>query len=109
MRQILVDQVRRKSARKHGGGQERLDADEVDLPIEVPTEDLLALDQALTRLERDDERKARIVCLRYFAGLDREEVAEVLGISLRTVDREWKAVVARLHRDLAGPPSRGGS
>jgi len=101
MRQILVDQARRKSARKHGGGQKRLDVDDLDLPIETPVEDLLALNQALERLERDDPRKAQIVLLRYFAGLEREEVAEVLGTSLRTVDREWRYIVARLHKEIA--------
>jgi RNA polymerase sigma factor (TIGR02999 family) len=109
MRQILVDQARRKSARKHGGGQDRLDVDDVDLPFETPVEDLLALDQALARLQRDDPRKAQIVLLRYFAGLEREEVAELMGISLRTVDREWRYIVARLHRELSGThPDEGG-
>jgi RNA polymerase sigma factor (TIGR02999 family) len=102
MRRILVDQARRKAARRHGGGQERLDADEVDLAIEAPTDDLLALDRALERLREDDPRKAQIVLLRYFAGLDREETARALEISARTVDREWRYILARLHRELSG-------
>lgn len=102
MRRILVDQARRKAARKHGGGQERLDADEVDLAIEPPTDDVLALDQALDRLQAEDPRKAQIVLLRYFAGLDREETAQALDVSVRTVDREWRYIVARLHRELSG-------
>lgn len=105
MRQILVDQARRKSRLRHGGSQRRLDVDEIDLPIELPVDDLLALDQALSRLEREDPRKAQIVMLRYFVGLEREEVAEVLGISLRTVDRDWRYIVARLQRDLQAESS----
>lgn len=102
MRRILVEQARRKAAQKHGGGQERVDADEVDLVIEPPTDDVLALDRALTRLRAEDPRKGQIVLLRYFAGLDREETAAALEISVRTVDREWRYIVARLHRELSG-------
>lgn len=100
MRRILVEQARRKRRLRHGGDQARLDIDDVDLPIEIPVDDLLALDQALTRLETDNPRQAQIVLLRYFAGLEREEVAEMLDISLRTVDREWRTVVARLRSQL---------
>ena len=105
MRQILVDQARRKAARKHGGGLERVDADEVEIRVEGPGEDILALDEALTRLEAEDPRKARIVKLRHFAGLTREETAAALGLSIRTIDYEWRYIVARLHRDLAGESS----
>jgi RNA polymerase sigma factor (TIGR02999 family) len=100
MRQILVEQARRKSRIRHGGGLKRSDVDEVDLPIEVPVDDMLALDQALGRLEQEDGRKARIVMLRYFAGLEREEVAELLNISVRTVDREWRFAVAKLRKEM---------
>src|SRR5210317_1262034 len=89
MRRILVEQARRKQRIRHGGGQERVDVDDVDLPVEMPVEDLLGLDQALTRLEETHPRQAQIVMLRWFAGLEREEVAKVLETSLRTVDREW--------------------
>jgi RNA polymerase sigma factor (TIGR02999 family) len=104
MRRILVDQARRKAARKRGGDQQRVDADDLDLVIEAPTDDVLALDRALERLQKEDERKGQIVLLRYFAGLDREEAAEVLGISVRTLDREWRYILARLHRELTGDP-----
>lgn len=100
MRHVLVDQARRKARLRHGGAQLRLDIDDVELAIDVPVDDLLALDEALERLERDDPRKAQIVQLKYFAGLEREEIAEILGISLRTVDRDWRYSVARLQRDL---------
>lgn len=101
MRQILVDQARRKSRVKRGGDRKRLDADEIDLPIEGPGEDVLALHDALSRLEVEDERKAKVVKLRYFVGLQREEVAEVLGVSLRTADRDWRYSAAFLRRAMA--------
>jgi len=100
MRRILVEQARRKRRIRHGGGQERLDVDEFDVAIDAPVEDVLALDRALERLEREDPRKAQIVLLRWFAGLEREEVAELLGVSVRTVDREWRTVAARLRSEL---------
>ena len=100
MRHILVDQARRRNAAKRGGGQEHANVDDVDLPIEPPNADILALDRALATLEAEDPRKGQIVALRYFAGLAREEVAQALGISLRTVDREWRYIQARLHRDM---------
>lgn len=100
MRRILVEQARRKRRIRHGGGQERLDIDDVDLAIEVPVDDVLALDRALERLEQEDPRKAQIVLLRWFAGLEREEVADLLEVSVRTVDREWRTVAARLKSEL---------
>jgi RNA polymerase sigma factor (TIGR02999 family) len=101
MRQILVDQARRKAAAKHGGDQQRVDADDWELAIEPPAEDILALNQALERLEQRDEHKARIVMLRYFGGLNREETAAALGMSVRTLDREWRYIVAWLHKAMS--------
>jgi len=103
MRRILVEQARRKQRIRHGGDQERLDVDDVDLPVEMPVEDLIGLDQALTRLEETHPRQAQIVMLRWFAGLEREEVAEVLDTSVRTVDREWRTAAARLQKMLQEP------
>jgi RNA polymerase sigma factor (TIGR02999 family) len=100
MRRILVEQARRKAAAKHGGGQKRLDADEVDIPIAALSEDVLALDEALERLQRRDKRKADVVMLRYFAGLTTEETARMLRISIRTTEREWRFARALLYRDL---------
>lgn len=100
MRRILVDQARRKGAVKRGGDRERLDVDDVDLPIEQPAERLLDLDQALTKLKEQDPEKERIVMLRFFGGLSREETAETLGLSPRTLDRQWQYVKAWLHREL---------
>ena len=103
MRQILVDQARRKAAAKHGGGQQRVDVDNLDLPIESPSEDMLALDEALHRLREQDPRKADVVMLRYFAGLTIAETARVLGISDKTVERDWRFARAVLYRQLDLP------
>jgi RNA polymerase sigma factor (TIGR02999 family) len=102
MRQILVDQARRKAAVRHGGGQQRVAADDVDLPIEEPPEDMLALDEALHRLRARDRRKSDVVMLRYFAGLTIEETAKILEISEKTVERDWRFARVLLHRQLSG-------
>jgi RNA polymerase sigma factor (TIGR02999 family) len=104
MREILVAQARRMAAVKRGGDRQRLDAAEVTPEIAPPSADLLALDEALRRLEQEDPRKGEIVMLRYFAGLSREETASALGVTVRTIDREWRYIVARLHMELADQP-----
>jgi RNA polymerase sigma factor (TIGR02999 family) len=101
MRQILVDQARRKASLKRGGGRRRLDLDDVEPAVAPPSIDILALDEALQRLERDDPRKARIVMLRYFAGMTTEETAAALDISVPTVEREWRFTRTLLHLRLA--------
>ena len=105
MRRILVEQARRKKLAKHGGGRKRLKADEVEIPIEAPSEDMLALDEALESLRRRDERKCDVVMLRYFAGLTIAETAKVLNISEPTVERDWRFARALLHAQLAPGPS----
>jgi RNA polymerase sigma factor (TIGR02999 family) len=100
MRRILVEQARRKAAVKHGGELRRVDADDWDIPIEAPIEDILALDEALELLSRTDERKARVVELRYLVGLDIAETAEVLGVSTPTVERDWRFARAFLYDQL---------
>lgn len=102
MRDILVEEARRKAALKRGGGWQRSEADQVVLAIDTPAADMLALDEALVRLQASDPRKHELVQLRFFAGLTAEEAAEVMGISLRTVEREWRYIRARLHRELSG-------
>jgi RNA polymerase sigma factor (TIGR02999 family) len=105
MRDILVEQARRKASIKRGGDRRRSEKDVAEIPIEAPSVDVLALDQALAVLEAEDARKAQIVHLRYFAGLTDAEIAEMLDCSTRTVEREWRFVKAWLRTRLS-PESR---
>jgi RNA polymerase sigma factor (TIGR02999 family) len=100
MRRILVDHARAKQAKKRGGDDQKVSFDEaVPVQPEAP-QDFLALDEALERLAKRDPRQARIVELRYFGGLSEEETAEVLGISVRTVKRDWKVARAWLYKEI---------
>jgi RNA polymerase sigma factor (TIGR02999 family) len=103
MRRILVEQARRKAAVKHGGDQRRADVADADLSIALPDADILALDQALERLAQWDERKARVVELRYLVGLDIAETALVLGVSEPTVERDWRFARVFLFDQLKQP------
>jgi RNA polymerase sigma factor (TIGR02999 family) len=90
MRRILIDRARHKQTRKAGGGLHRLDLYDVELaPDEDSSDRLLALDDALRQLERDDSRKAQLVKLRFFAGLTIEQAAAVLGVSTSTAEKDW--------------------
>ena len=89
MRRILVERARRKQRTKHGGELQRVHFDEVDLVIDAPDNDLLALDEALARFAEEEPEKAEFVKLRYFAGLTVEEAGQVLGISRATAFRYW--------------------
>jgi RNA polymerase sigma factor (TIGR02999 family) len=100
MRRILIDQARRKQSQRHGGGQQRHDLEHVEIAAPEPSLDLLALDEALERFEQVDERKARLVKLRYFAGLTIPQAAEALGVSTNTADRWWSYARAWLHAEL---------
>jgi RNA polymerase sigma factor (TIGR02999 family) len=104
MRRILIDRARRKKAVRHGGEWQRTEFDMIDLPGEVsePTDELLALDEALGELAGEHERKARLVELRYFIGLTSQEAADVLGISKPTADRDWTFARAWLHQRVRG-------
>jgi RNA polymerase sigma factor (TIGR02999 family) len=102
MRDILVEQARRKGAGKHGGGRDRVPLEEAQIAFEEGGDDLVALDGALRRLEARDPTKAQIVMLRYFAGLTAAETAAALGVSERTIEREWRFIKAWLRRDLSG-------
>ena len=101
MRRILVDEARRQQANKHGGNAFRVSMSEVELLAQKKSHDLLALDDALQALAEFDERRSRIVELRFFGGLSVEETAEVLGVSPRTVAREWRLAQAWLYRELS--------
>jgi RNA polymerase sigma factor (TIGR02999 family) len=100
MRRILVENARRKQSQKHGGGRQRQDLDADALVAPEPDLDLVALDEALSRLAEQDPLKARLVELRYFAGLTGEQAAAVLGMSTSAVDRLWVYTRAWLRREL---------
>jgi RNA polymerase sigma factor (TIGR02999 family) len=89
MRRILVESARRKRATRHGGGQHRVDAQELLIACAPPAEELLAVHEALDEFARHDAEKAELVKLRYFVGLSIEEAAAILGISPRTAKRNW--------------------
>ncbi len=103
MRRILIDHARKQRASKRGEGGENLPLFEDRLSDKARDPDLLALDQALERLADRNSQQARIVELRYFGGLDREEIAAVLGISSATVTRRWRMARAWLFRQLSQP------
>jgi RNA polymerase sigma factor (TIGR02999 family) len=103
MRRILIENARRKQTEKHGGKRSRQAIDEVEIESGAPTEDVLALDEALTELAVEDPVKARLVNLRYFAGLSVEDAAKVLGISRATADRYWHYAKVWLYCALHGP------
>jgi len=101
MRRILIDQARRKRVVKHGGDLQRVALGEVEPAVNGLSDDLLALDESLTRLEAHDPLAASVVKLRYFAGLSMPEAAEALGLPLRTAERNWTYARTWLHRDLS--------
>jgi RNA polymerase sigma factor (TIGR02999 family) len=107
MRRILVDNARRKAAEKRGGPRERQELADVDVAAPVPPEDLLALDEALAKLEAHDPDKARLVKLRYFAGLSEEEAARALGISRTTAHRHWRYAKVWLLNELGDEGQAG--
>jgi RNA polymerase sigma factor (TIGR02999 family) len=106
MRQILVDHARARSAEKRGGAGERIPLEDADLFGAERPADLVALDEGLTRLSSFDERKAQIVELKFFAGMTEDEVAEALGLSVRTIGRELRLAKAWLAQYIA-PPTHG--
>jgi len=100
MRQILVENARRKRALRHGGGQQRMDIGDVPVAIEVDDEKILEVDEALELLDAEDAAKAQVVKLRYFVGLNHEEIAEMLGLSEKTVRRYWAYAKVWLYRHI---------
>jgi RNA polymerase sigma factor (TIGR02999 family) len=100
MRRILIDNTRRHRAQKRGGGQQRIDLPELAEPTTVDPVDLLALDEALKRLEALHPQKTQVVKLRFFAGCGLEETAEMLGISRATAERHWAYALAWLFGQL---------
>jgi RNA polymerase sigma factor (TIGR02999 family) len=102
MRRILVESARRKQSLKHGGQRRRVDLDQAEAVAGALPEDLLALDEALERLNQHDPVAAKLVQLRYFAGLSIEQAAELQGLSTATAYRHWTFARAWLHAQLAG-------
>jgi RNA polymerase sigma factor (TIGR02999 family) len=102
MRRILVESARSRGRLKRGGGAKRLDLDPAELTIDEPPDDLLDLDQALTKLTEKHPEKALLVKLRYFAGLTIEQAAQAAGFSTSTADRHWTYARAWLYRQMNG-------
>lgn len=102
MRRVLVDHARSRGYRKRGGGLRPVELDEAVVMSPERSPDLIALDEALNRLASVDERKGKVVELRFFGGLSVEETAEVLKVSPFTVARDWTLAKAWLHRELGG-------
>jgi RNA polymerase sigma factor (TIGR02999 family) len=101
MRRILVDHARAAGSAKRSGGQHRISLESAIVYSPEQSRDMLALDEALGRLEQRDARQCRIVEMRFFAGLSLDETAEALGISARTVKRDWSMARAWLHAELS--------
>jgi RNA polymerase sigma-70 factor, ECF subfamily len=111
MRRILVDHARARRAEKRGGGQLKVELDEALALSPQQSADIVALDEALERLAKLDPRQAKVVELRYFMGNSEAEIAEILGVSTRTVKRDWVVAKAWLYKEIrsserAGPSSQ---
>ena len=100
MRRILIDNARRKNARRHGGGQQRIDIQEIEIAVDVRDDDLLEVNAALERFAAQDKQKAELVKLRYFTGLTIEQAAGMLGVSAPTANRWWAYARAWLHKEI---------
>ena len=100
MRRILVEHARRKARLKYGGGQERLNIEDLDLAEAAPDEKILLVDDALKRLEQSHPERARVVVLKFFGGMTNKEAADSLGIGERSVDRHWVCAKAWLFQEL---------
>jgi RNA polymerase sigma factor (TIGR02999 family) len=106
MRRILIERARRRNRAKHGAGRKPLHLDGVEVTAPEREEDLLALDEALTALAAGHPEKAKLVNLRYFAGLTHEEAAQAMGVSVSTADRHWAYARAWLYRHMSGDDRR---
>jgi RNA polymerase sigma factor (TIGR02999 family) len=100
MRRILVEHARRKARLKHGGGQQRLNIEELELAEVAPDDKILLVDDALEQLERSHPERAKVVVLKFFGGMTNKEVAETLDMGERSVDRHWVCAKAWLFQKL---------
>jgi RNA polymerase sigma factor (TIGR02999 family) len=105
MRRILIDRARHKCSRKAGGDRRRVDLNDIELTLDEPDLELLALDDALRDLERKDPRKARVVKLRFFAGLTTAQAALALGVSTSTAENDWAYARSWLRLRMEEPDS----
>lgn len=108
MRDILVEQARRRKRLKRGGDRERIAldlAEFAEVPLQLPADDILALDEALQKLEADEPRLVEVVKLRFFAGLTTQETAAALDVSVPTVERDWRFARTLLYTYINGPRS----
>lgn len=103
MRSVLVDRARRALAAKRGGHQGRVSLEQADIAIDRSADEVLGVDEALTRLETVDSRSARVVTMRFYLGLDFAEIAMSLGVTERTVERDWAFARRWLARELRPP------
>ena len=103
MRRILIESARRKLTTKRGEGAEHTVIDGKEVEFAVPSEEILAVEEALKKLEAEDPHLAKIVMLRYFAGMTIPETAAALGVSTSTLDRHWQCAKAWLHREMSEP------
>lgn len=100
MRRILVERARRRLRLRHGAGLQRVDVDELEIPVGAREEHLIAVDEALMKLEQEDPKRAEVVKLRYFIGMTNQETAEAMGISVATVERHWSFAKAWLFSQI---------
>jgi RNA polymerase sigma factor (TIGR02999 family) len=100
MRRIMIENARRKSRLKRGGGQARLNIEDLELAETTPDDKVLLIDEALERLQAEDPEKTRVVVLKFFGGLTNQEVAASLGVTERTVERQWAYAKAWLFRSI---------
>lgn len=101
MRRVLIDHARAHATGKRGGSATHLSLEDVQVPLEQRAASFIALDEALTTLEKMDARKCKVVEMRFFGGLSDEEIAELLGVTTRTVLRDWKKARLWLYRELS--------
>jgi RNA polymerase sigma factor (TIGR02999 family) len=102
MRRILVEIARRKKSQKYGGGQPHTSSDGIEIPIDPLPEDIIYLDEALTKLAAQEPELAEVVKLRYFAGLTMDQIAEIMSVSRRTATSYWAFARSWLRREMTG-------
>jgi RNA polymerase sigma factor (TIGR02999 family) len=100
MRRILIENARRKSALKRGGGLARVDLEGLQLAAATPDDKILLINEALEKLQTEDPERARVVVMKFFGGLTNQEVAEALGVTERTIERQWAFAKAWMYNAI---------